>query len=116
MLCNFVGRGFARCRGERRRNHVHRSGWPVDQQFDGAYHSDFGDAVWLARGGIKTGTMGPERAVAAVRDYVATFLDVNLQNRALESLLTGPSLDCPDASVTTQTQSLCGEKGEKGRE
>jgi hypothetical protein len=51
--------------------------------------------------------MGPEKAVKAVRDYITAFLDANLQNKAPDPLLTGPSAEYPDAAVTTQTQSLC---------
>jgi dienelactone hydrolase len=76
---------------------------------EGAEHLTTSDAVWLANGAIKTGTMGTEKAVAAVRDYIAAFLDANLQGRAPEPLLNGPSPDYPDATVTTQAQSLCGE-------
>jgi predicted dienelactone hydrolase len=76
---------------------------------EGAEHLTTSDAVWLANGAIKTGTMGAEKAIAAVRQYIATFLDANLQNKAAEPLLAGPSLDYPDAAVTTQTQSLCSE-------
>jgi hypothetical protein len=53
--------------------------------------------------------MGPEKAVAAVRDYIAAFLDANLQGNASEPLLMGPSMDYPDAVVTTRMQSLCRE-------
>jgi hypothetical protein len=53
--------------------------------------------------------MGRDKTVAAVRDYIAAFLDANLQGKAADRLLTGPSSDYPDAAVTTQKQSLCGE-------
>jgi predicted dienelactone hydrolase len=80
---------------------------------EGAEHLTTSDAVWLARDAIKTGTMGPDKAVSAVREYVAAFLDANLQGKAPEPLLAGPSADYPDAVVTTQTQSLCTEAGKK---
>jgi len=83
---------------------------------EGAEHLTTSDAVWLARGAIKTGNMGPEKAIAAVRDYIAAFLDTNLQRKDSDPLLTGPSLDFPDAAVTTRTQSLCDGKGEQGQE
>jgi hypothetical protein len=80
---------------------------------EGAEHLTTSDAVWLFKGAIKSGSMGPEKAISAVRDYIATFLDANLQGKALEPLLAGPSSDYPDAAVTTQVQSLCGEKEKK---
>ena len=80
---------------------------------EGAEHLTTSDAVWLARGAIKAGTMGSEKAVSAVRDYIAAFLDANLQGKGPEPLLAGPSSDYPDAAVTTQTQSLCNEAGRK---
>ena len=73
----------------------------------GAEHVTPTDAVWLAEGAIKTGPMGPEKTIAAVRDYIAAFLDTNLRGNPFDPLLTGPSSDYPDAEVTTQTQSLC---------
>ena len=80
---------------------------------EGAEHLTTSDAVWLFSGAIKTGTMGPEKAVSAVRDYIAEFLDANLQGKMFEPLLAGPSSDYPDAAVTTHMQSLCGEKERK---
>lgn len=72
----------------------------------GAEHVTPSDAVWLAIGAIKTGTMGPDKAVAAVRKYVAAFLDAHLLGKPLDPLLTGPSSEFPDATVTTRKGSL----------
>lgn len=74
----------------------------------GAEHVTPSDAVWLANGAIKTGPMGPEKTIAAVRDYIAAFLDANLRGQPLDPLLTGPSSDYPDAAVTTQNEPLGG--------
>ena len=74
----------------------------------GAEHVTPSDLVWLAEGAVKTGPMGPEKTIAAVRDYIAAFLDTNVRGRPLD-FLTGPSSTFPDAQVTTQKQSLCGE-------
>jgi dienelactone hydrolase len=74
----------------------------------GTEHLTPTDAVWLAKGAIKTGTMGPEKTVAAIRNYVAAFLDANLRGQPLDPLLTGPSTDYPDAAVTTQNELLGG--------
>jgi predicted dienelactone hydrolase len=73
----------------------------------GAEHLTPSDAVWLLKGVIKTGDMGPEKTIAALRDYLAAFLDSNLQGQPLDPLLTGPSSEYPDAVVTTQEQPLC---------
>jgi dienelactone hydrolase len=73
----------------------------------GAEHVTPSDAVWLAKGAIKTGTMGPDKTIAAVRDYVAAFLDASLRGKPLDRLLTGPSSNYPDAAVTTREQALC---------
>ncbi|HXY25342.1 MAG TPA: alpha/beta fold hydrolase [Candidatus Acidoferrum sp.] len=74
--------------------------------FKGAEHVTPTDEVWLAKDAVKTGAMGPEKTIAGLRDYVAAFLDAHLLNKPLDSLLTGPSSDYPDAEVTTQNQAL----------
>jgi dienelactone hydrolase len=77
--------------------------------FKGAEHLTTSDAVWLAEGTIKTGSMGPEKTIEALRNYVAAFLDTNLRGKPFDPLLAGPSSDYLDAEVTTQKQLLCGE-------
>jgi dienelactone hydrolase len=73
----------------------------------GADHLTPSDALWLAKGVVKSGEMGPDKTIAAIRDYVAAFLDVNLRGKPMGPLLTGPSSDFPDAGVTTREQSVC---------
>jgi len=77
--------------------------------FPGAEHVTPSDAVWLAKGVIKTGNMGPEKTIAAIRDYVATLLDANLRGERLSPIMIGPSADYPDVVVTGREQSLCGQ-------
>lgn len=72
----------------------------------GAEHVTPSDMIWLAPGAIQTGTLGPEKTVAAVRRYVTAFLDANLLGKAIDPLLTGPSGEYPDAVVTTRTEPL----------
>jgi dienelactone hydrolase len=72
----------------------------------GTEHLTASDAVWLAAGAVKTGTMGPEKTMAAIRDFIAAFLDANLLGKPPDALLTGASREYPDATVTTQTQLL----------
>jgi dienelactone hydrolase len=77
----------------------------------GTEHVALGDWIWLVRDSVKTGPMGSEKTMAAIRDYIGSFLDHNLRARTLdgtrERLLSGPSADYPDAAVTTQEQPLC---------
>jgi pimeloyl-ACP methyl ester carboxylesterase len=75
----------------------------------GAEHVTPSDAVWLARYAIKSGTMGPEKTIAAVRAYVAAFLDANLKGLPAARLLKGSSREYSDAVVTTLGQSPCGQ-------
>jgi dienelactone hydrolase len=72
----------------------------------GAEHVTPSDALWLAPGEIKTGTMGLEKTTAAIREYLAAFLDTYLRGESTSPLLTGPSPDYPDASVTLEKQWL----------
>jgi dienelactone hydrolase len=73
----------------------------------GAEHLTPSDAVWLANGAIKTGTVGMTRTVASVRDYIAGFLDANLNGKPMDDrLLVGLSSIYPDVEVTTQAS--CG--------
>jgi len=72
----------------------------------GAEHLTISDAVWLAAGAIKTGSMGPNKTIAAIRNYVAAFLDANLLDKEPDPLLTGPSSEFPDATVTTRKELL----------
>ncbi|HEX6906211.1 MAG TPA: choice-of-anchor D domain-containing protein [Terriglobales bacterium] len=76
----------------------------------GAEHVTPSDAVWLARYAVKTGSMGPEKTIAAVRNYVAAFLDTNLRGLPASRLLKGPSRAYPDAVVTTQQQTPCAQQ------
>jgi pimeloyl-ACP methyl ester carboxylesterase len=72
----------------------------------GSEHEAPSDAVWLTRGAIKTGQMGVEKTVAAVRDYIAAFLDASLLGKAAAPVLAGPSSEYADAEVTTQNELL----------
>jgi len=74
----------------------------------GAEHLTPSDAVWLANGAIKTGTVGMTRTVASVRDYIAGFLDANLNGKPMDDrLLVGLSSNYPDMEITAE--SSCGE-------
>jgi dienelactone hydrolase len=72
----------------------------------GAEHVTPTDEVWLASNVIKTGSMGPEKTIAAIRNYIAAFLDTNLLDKPMDPLLTGSSSEYPDAEVTTQHELL----------
>jgi predicted dienelactone hydrolase len=71
----------------------------------GAEHLTPSDALWLARGAIASGHMGTDATVAAIRDYVAAFLDTYLRERPIHPLLSGSSAIYPDAAVSTGDQS-----------
>jgi len=73
----------------------------------GTEHLTASDAVWLAKGAVQAGPEGMEKTVAAIRDYVAAFLDVNLKGSPSDQLLNGPSADYPDVEVTTTTTLPC---------
>jgi len=79
----------------------------------GAEHLTPSDAIFLAKGEVKTGAMGPEKTVAAVRGYIGAFLDANVRGKSLDPLLAGPSPEYPDAVVTTREQLLCGKGVER---
>jgi dienelactone hydrolase len=74
----------------------------------GAEHVAPSDEVWLTTDVIKTGDMGPEKMIAAVRDYIAAFLDANLRNQSSNSLLMGQSTEYPGVTVTMQNEPLSG--------
>jgi dienelactone hydrolase len=74
--------------------------------FLGAEHVTFSDAVWLAVGAVRTGSMGPEKSVTAIRNYVAAFLDVHLLGKPIDPLLSGHSSQYPDAIVTRRNDLL----------
>jgi dienelactone hydrolase len=79
----------------------------------GTEHLTLSDAVWAAKNipelAAQTGTMGPEKTVAAIRNYIAAFLDTALLGKPKSPLLNTPSSHYTDAAVITQKQSLCGE-------
>jgi acetyl esterase/lipase len=79
----------------------------------GAEHLTLSDAVWATKDvpefAPQTGTMGAEKTVGAIRDYIAAFLDTALLRKPKSSLLNTPSSSYPDVAVITQKQSLCGE-------
>lgn len=66
------------------------------------------DAIWLTGGAIKT-SGGMNKTVAAVRDYLAAFLDANMNatSNTGEGLLSGSSPDNQDVELTTGTPNSC---------
>jgi dienelactone hydrolase len=83
----------------------------VAVSFRGAEHLTPSDAVWLGAYvppiHVETGTMGPEKTIAALRNYVAAFFDAYLSGKPPGLLLNGLSTDYTDGAVTTRTQPLC---------
>jgi predicted dienelactone hydrolase len=72
----------------------------------GSEHVTPSDLVWLAPGAVETGTMGAQKTIAAVRNYIAIFLDTNLSDKTPDTLLSRPSGEYPDAVVTLRSQAL----------
>jgi hypothetical protein len=91
----------------------HLTGPNLAVNLKGAEHATPSDAVWLAQGAVMTGSMGPHKTIAAIRSYIAAFLDANLRGQPLDSLLGRLSSAYPDALVTTQSQSLGNEGAEQ---
>ncbi len=87
----------------------------VALNFKGSEHLTPSDAVWLAKGAIQTGTVGMESTIAAIRNYIAAFLDTNLKGNPTGLLLQGASSDYPDVEVTTQAQSPCSRTERSGQ-
>jgi dienelactone hydrolase len=84
--------------------------------FKGSDHLTPSDAVWLANGAVQTGTVGMEKTVEAIRNFVAAFLDSNVRGIAAGPLLRGASSEYPDVEVTTRGDSPCGQaKNASGR-
>jgi hypothetical protein len=75
----------------------------------GTEHVALSDWIWLTTDAVRTGPMGPQKTMSAVRDYVAAFLDANLRGEPADPLLNGPSSIYPNAEITTQSQALCSE-------
>jgi dienelactone hydrolase len=73
----------------------------------GAEHLTPTDAAWLTNGAIKTGTIGLDQTVAALRSYIADFLDNTLPGAPKPPALTGTSSAYPAAVVVQQQQALC---------
>ena len=77
----------------------------------GAEHVAFSDWIWLTKGAVQTGPMGPQKTMSAIRDYIAGFLDTNLRGEPPNPLLGGPSIEYPDALIgAPQQQLLCGKQ------
>lgn len=72
----------------------------------GAEHLTPTDLVWLAKGAIRTGTMGPDKTIAAIRDYSAAFLDVSLRGQLQDPLLNRASGEFPDVELIAPIQPL----------
>ena len=77
--------------------------------FTGSDHLTPSDAVWLAIGAVPTGTVGMEKTVEAIRNFVAAFLDSNVRGIPAGPVLRGESSEYPDVEVTTRNDSACGQ-------
>jgi pimeloyl-ACP methyl ester carboxylesterase len=75
----------------------------------GAEHATPSDAVWLADGAIKTGTMGTQKTIDVIRRYIAAFLDTNLAGNTSEARPEGFPLNSPEVIHTTQKLHFCSQ-------
>jgi hypothetical protein len=82
----------------------------------GAEHVTPSDAVWLAKGAVMTGSVDPDKTIAAIRSLHRG--DPKLHHGVSRCQSSGPTLDSlleplssayPDALVTTERQSLGNE-------
>jgi dienelactone hydrolase len=77
----------------------------------GADHFTPSDTIWIIPSlpgmSASVGSMGREKTIAAIRNYVAAFFDAHLLNKPQDALLSGQSSKYPDAIVTSQPQELC---------
>ena len=72
----------------------------------GAGHLSLSDAVWYAKGTIPTGSLSPEQTVSAIRDSVATFLDIHLGRRPEQALTQQLSVAYPKLEITLQEEDV----------
>src|SRR5262249_44965344 len=73
----------------------------------GADHLALSDAVWLIRGAIPTGSLGPEQTVSTVRRYVAGFLDSALRGVDTEPAVSVNRTTQRDAAIPMRAPSGC---------
>jgi predicted dienelactone hydrolase len=78
-----------------------------EMNLKGSDHLTPSDAVWLAKDAVPTGSVGMEKTVESIRNYVAAFLDANLKGGPTDELLKGASPEYPDVEVTTESETPC---------
>ena len=72
----------------------------------GAGHLSPSDAVWYAKGTVATGSLSPEQAISAIRDSVATFLDVHLRHRPEQALTRQLPVAYPKLEITLSKEDV----------
>jgi len=70
----------------------------------GSEHLTPSDAIWLTNGSIKT-SGGMENTVAAVRNYVAAFLESNMRSKG--KLFVADPSQYANVELTTKTEASC---------
>jgi hypothetical protein len=77
----------------------------------GAEHLTPTDAVWLGDYlpalHVETGSLGRDRTIKAIRDFVSSFFGAYLEGKSPGLLLNGLSREFVDVTVTPQTGALC---------
>jgi len=81
--------------------------------FAGADHLTPTDAVWLGdyipAWHVETGSLGPEKTVKAVREYVSSFFAAYLLGKPPGMLLNGFSTEFAGVTTTPQNGALCAQ-------
>jgi dienelactone hydrolase len=79
--------------------------------FIGADHFTPTDAIWLLKDipgmAIPVGSMGREKTISTVRNFITAFFDASLRNGAEAPLLHSPLPEYSGAILTMQSQDLC---------
>lgn len=91
----------------------HARGARVAVMFSGAEHLTPTDAVWLGDYlpalHVETGSLGRDRTIKAIRDFVSSFFGAHLEEKSPGLLLNGLSTEFVDVTVTPRTGALCAQ-------
>jgi hypothetical protein len=80
--------------------------------FAGAEHVTPSDAIWLAKGAIRSGALGTDETIAEIRDSIAVFLEETLLGKT-GSIARELHLKHPALTMTTGAQTLCKATGSR---
>ena len=88
----------------------------VALMFAGAEHLTPTDAVWLGDYlpalHVETGSLGRDRTIRAIREFVSSFFGAHLEGKPPGLLLNGLSTEFVDVTVTPRTGALCAQSSQ----